>query len=303
MRDFDLVIIGAGPAGLTSALYGSRAGLSVAVLEHQMPGGQANLTFDIDNLPSNDAISGFALSKKMRERAESFGAKIIEDKAISIDAGSLIVSGESGTYQAKAIILATGAEHRKLGMPSEERFAGRGISYCAACDGAFFKGKKVLVIGGGNSAFGAAVYLSKISNDVAIVSRRDRFRADRCLVKSAKDAGVKLVPDLVPFEFRGGKSLASAVFKDRLTGETKELPAEGVFIYVGISPNVELAKAAGIELDDSGYIRVDCDQATSKEGIFAAGDVCGGIKQIVAAWGTGATAAIRAFEFITSGRH
>jgi len=303
MQHSDLVIIGAGPAGLAAALYASRAGLSVAVLEHQMPGGQVNLTFDIDNLPSNDAIGGFALSKKMRERAESFGAKLIEDKAISIDPSSLLVSGESDSYQAKAIILATGAEHRKLGIPSEDKFAGRGISYCATCDGAFFKGQRILVIGGGNSAFSAAVYLSNISMDVTIVSRRDKFRADNCIVDDAKKAGVKLVPDLVPFEFRGEKSLKSAVFKDRLTGELKELPADGVFVYVGISPNAELAKAAGIELDESGYIKVDCNQQTSKQGIFAAGDVCGGIKQIVAAWGTGAAAATRAFEFIISGKH
>ncbi len=302
MQNYDLIILGAGAAGLMAGLYGARAGLSTAILEHQLAGGQVNLTDVIDNLPSNPSMTGLELSGLLRKRAESFGASILQDKATSIDPASLVVSGESEAYQAKAIIFATGAEHRRLGIPGEERFSGKGVSYCSICDGAFFKGKRVLVIGGGNSALTSAIYLSKISDDVTVVHRRDELRAEKFVQDSTKKAGVKFLWNLLPQEFKGERNLESVLFKDKLTGELKEEPADGVFIYVGISPNTGLATAAGIELDDSGYIRVNRDQATSKRGIYAAGDVCGGVNQIVTAWGSGATAAMKAFEFITSGR-
>ncbi|MFW3146229.1 MAG: thioredoxin-disulfide reductase [Thermoplasmatota archaeon] len=294
---FDLAIIGGGPAGFSSAIYAGRSGLKAVILEKQMAGGQVMTSPSIENWPGEKEISGPDLTMKFREHAETYAEirEFSEVEEVQKDKAFIIKTPE-GEIKARSLIIATGAEHRKLGVPGEEALSGRGISYCATCDGFFFKGKDVLVVGGGSTALLYAIYLNNIDCRVKLIHRRDEFRGEKALQDQVKSLEIELVMDTVVEEFVGEEELRKAVVRNVKTGERSEIPASGAFIAVGEFPRNDIAKALGLELDEEGYIIVDRTMRTSVPGVFAAGDVTGGLKQIVAAASEGAVAATSAFE-------
>ncbi len=262
-----------------------------------MAGGQVVVSPSIENWPGEKDISGADLTMKFREHAGSY----VEIREF-VEIGSIekkdvfVIKTYDGEVHAKALILATGAEHRKLGVAGEEKLGGQGISYCATCDGFFFKGKEVVVVGGGSTALIYSIYLHNIDCKVKLIHRRDAFRGEKALQDQAKDLGIEFIMSTVVEEFVGDEMLDRIRIKNVETGEISELEAAGAFIAVGEIPNNELAISLGLDLDDEGYIKVDRQMKTSIPGIFAAGDVTGGLKQLVVAAGEGAVAATSAFE-------
>ncbi len=295
---YDLAIIGSGPAGSTAAVYAGRAGLRTVVLEKQMAGGQMVVSPLIENWPGDKEISGEVLSARMKQHAELYAPikEFAEVEGIERDGGLFHLRTPDGDIRSKAIIIATGATHRKLGVPGEEELSGRGVSFCATCDGFFFKGKDVIVVGGGNTALLYAIYLNNIGCRVKLVHRRDAFRAEKALQDQVAKFGIETVLSSVVERFVGEDSLDKAVIKDLRTGLSKELPVGGAFIAVGEEPNNGVARMLGVELDHEGYVKVERDMRTNVPGVFAAGDITGGLKQIVVAAGEGAVAATSAFE-------
>jgi thioredoxin reductase (NADPH) len=251
----------------------------------------------IENWPGDKEISGDVLSARMREHAELYAQikEFSEVEGIERDAGMFLLRTPEGTVSAKGLIIATGATHRKLGVPGEEELSGKGISYCATCDGFFFKGKDVLVIGGGNTALLYAIYLNNIGCHVKLVHRRDAYRAEKALVDQVRRFGIEQVSSSVVERFLGKEMLESAVIMDLKKGLSREVQVSGAFIAVGEEPNNDVALMLGVEIDHEGYVKVDRDMRTSVPGVFAAGDVTGGLKQIVVAAGEGAIAATTAF--------
>ncbi|MCK5772914.1 MAG: FAD-dependent oxidoreductase [Thermoplasmata archaeon] len=300
-REFELAIVGGGPAAFAAGIYAGRSGVKAAILEKMMPGGQMALSYLIENWPGEKEISGQDLTMKMREHAEQYSQIIefTEITSIKKDGDLFVLGSVEGDIRAKAVILATGAEHRKLGATGEEEFIGKGISYCATCDGFFFKGKKVLVVGGGNTALEYAVYLNNIECDVTLVHRRDTFRAEKRLQDQVKEAGIDTIMGSVVEEFTGGETLKAARLRNVKTDEIIDFEISGSFIAVGEIPNNELAKALGLDLDESGYVKIDREGRTSMPRIYGAGDVTGGLKQVVVAAAEGAVAATTAFEDLT----
>jgi len=296
MGKCDVLVVGAGAAGLAAAEYSSRSGLDTMVLEGMAPGGQLMLIAEIENYPGLGAISGFELASKFEEQAERFGAKIVyaEAQAIEKAGKSFLVRTDSEDIEAKAIILAMGAEHKKLSVPGEKEFEGKGVSYCATCDGPFFKGKDVVAVGGGDTALTEALYLSKLCKSVTLVHRRDEFRAQKILVDRAMKAGnIKFrMPSQIK-EIKGEGKVSSVLYAD---GEKQQ--ADAVFVFVGINPRSALANGI-ISLDERGYIIVDGQQRTNVDGIFAAGDVTNSsFKQVVTAASAGAVAAHSAGDYV-----
>jgi thioredoxin reductase (NADPH) len=272
---YDVVIVGAGPAGLTAGLYTSRAGLKTLILEKAAPGGKVFLTHLIENYPGIESIGGRDLAMQMQKHALKFGAEYAFGDVSEIkDLGETKkVISTMGEYEAKAVILATGTENRKLGVPGEEEFLGKGVSYCAVCDGNFFKDQDVTVIGGGNSALEEALYLADICKSVTIVHRRQEFRAESFIVNKVKDHDkIKLELDSVLEEIAGSEQVENVVLKNVKTEETKTIDTKGVFIYVGLIPVTENFKPLEI-LDEYGNIKVTKDMETPVKGIYAAGDV------------------------------
>ncbi|MGA1820309.1 MAG: NAD(P)/FAD-dependent oxidoreductase [Thermoplasmatota archaeon] len=294
---FDLAIIGAGPAGFSAGIYAGRSGLKTVVLDKQMAGGQVVTSPSIENWPGEKDISGPDLSMKFREHAESYAEirEFTEVESVTKDRVFHIRTYE-GEIRSRALLIATGAEHRKLGVPGEEEMSGRGVSYCATCDGFFFKGKDVLVVGGGSTALLYAIYLDNIQCRVKLVHRRDEFRGEKALQDQVRSLDIELVMDTVVEEFMGGDQLQKVRLRNVKTGEITEMPIDGAFIAVGEIPKNDIARSLGVELDGEGYIKVDRRMATSVPGVFAAGDITGGLKQIVVAAGEGAIAATSAFE-------
>ncbi len=290
---YDVIIIGAGPAGLTSAVYTSRAGLKTLILEKGAPGGKVFLTHLIENYPGYESIGGRELSSLMHKHALKFGAEYAYGDVLDIINGEdKEVITNNGTYKSKSVIVATGMENRKLGAPGEEEFSGRGVSYCAVCDGNFFRDQDVVVIGGGNSALEEALYLADICKSVTIVHRRQEFRAEQYIVQNVlnKD-NIELETDCVVSEIVGNDKVENVVIKNVKTNEIKSLNASGVFIYVGLIPVTNPFEKVGI-LDDSGFIPVDEHMKTSLDGIYAAGDVIPKeLRQITTAVNDGAIAA------------
>lgn len=304
MSEHDLVIIGGGPAGLTAGLYAARAKLSTIVLEREMLGGQMATTELIENYPGfSSASSGMELADAMREQGERFGLKIELTETTSVDFVGDVKTIETtiGTLTAKAAIIATGRRAQGLDVPGENELRGRGVSYCATCDGPFFRDKKVVVVGGGNSAIEEAIYLTRFASEVTVVHRRDELRADRVLQERAfAHEKMRFVLDSVVDRIEGDERVESVIVRNVKTGETRRIEAGGVFIYVGNTPNTELFEGQ-IELDERGYVIVDSDFATSAKGVFAAGDVRVGIaKQVATAVGDGAAAAISAERYLES---
>ncbi len=307
MEKRELVIIGAGPAGLTAAIYGRRSGLDVLILEKGLPGGQINITDEIENWPGVIHSSGQDLGEMFRKHAEKFNPEFreAEVRGIELKDGHKIVVTDKGPIQAAAVILATGASFRKQGCPGEAEFAGRGVSYCAVCDGAFFEDQEVAVIGGGNTAVEEGVYLTQFASKVSIIHRRDSFRADKVAVERALgNPKVQAIWDTVVEEIRGTEMVERLLLKNVKTGEQSELPVAGVFVFIGNEPNVGFLKplvdSGKLATAKGGWVKVNERMETSIEGIFAAGDLVEKyLRQVVTAAGDGATAAMAAYAYIS----
>ena len=291
-NSYDMIIIGTGPAGLCAAIYGQRALLKILSLEENyVSGGQMSTTYEVDNYPAKPGISGMDLGMEMREHAERMGAEIRRGKVRSIQRKGRLwrVSTKKESFLTKTVALAMGARHRLLGVPGEERLTGMGVSYCATCDGAFFKDKTVAVVGGGDVAVEDAVFLARICRKVYLIHRRDQLRAARILQERVKELpNVEIRWDSVVTEILGENQVSAAVVENKRLGTSQELPLEGVFVAVGIEPNTELAQGL-VELDSQGYVRAGEDGITSEPTIFAAGDIrTKPLRQIVTAVADGA---------------
>ncbi|MGQ9720031.1 MAG: thioredoxin-disulfide reductase [Candidatus Jordarchaeum sp.] len=299
-----LVIVGAGPAGLSAGIYAARFGLDAVVLEAKVSGGQAAEAAVIENYPGFVSVRGMELMDVMRRQAEECGC-VIHDlepiKKIEKKGKKIRVVSERETYVADAVIVATGRVHTRLGVPGEERLSGRGVSYCATCDGPLFRGRRVLVVGGGNTACSEALYLSDVAREVHLVHRRDDLRAEAYYKRVLAEKGVKFHWNSEVKEIEGDKIVNRIRLVNNKTGEESSLDVDAVFIAVGYRPVSEIAKEAGVKMDEEGYIVVDREQKTSVEGIFAAGDVTGGVFQIATAVGEGAAAAVNAYLYIRGG--
>lgn len=299
IREYDVVILGGGPAGLTAAIYAERSGLRSIIFERANVGGQVTITPVVENYPGFARIQGKALADLMAQQATQY-APIVQ--GVGVDDikkadGGFEVGTRQGLYKANAIIIATGAAHRTLDAPGENEFAGRGVSYCATCDGYLFKdGKNVIVVGGGNTALTDALYLESIGAHVSVVHRRDSFRAEDRLQQSLFQRNIPVYWNSRIAEITGTKVVERVRIENLRTGETREVKADGVFVAIGYKPNNEAAKMLGLALDSEGYIRVDHKQRTSIPFVYAAGDITGGEKQIAVAAGQGSVAAISAFE-------
>lgn len=302
---YDMVIVGGGPAGYTAALYGTRAGLDTVVLEKLSAGGQMALTHQIDNYPGfEDGIDGFTLAEKMQRQAERFGAKTeyAQVNAMDLAADPKRIETSDGVVYAKTVVLATGANPRKLGIEKEEELTGRGVAYCAACDGMFYKGKTVVVVGGGNSAAADALLLSRIAKKVIVVHRRDTLRATKIYHEPLMKAeNVEFRWNSTVTEFLHGDKVTGIRLKDVVTGEESVADCDGVFISVGRKPATELVKDQ-LELDKAGYIVAGETTQTSIAGVYAIGDVrTKQVRQIVTAVSDGAAAVHMAEEFLAGG--
>ena len=299
---YDTVIIGSGPAGLAAAIYAERAELNAIVIEKNVvSGGQVLTTYEVDNYPGVQGIGGYDLGMKFREHADSLGAEFVEDEVVRVETDGAVkkVVCTGNTYETKTVIIATGASHRKLGVPGEEELAGMGVSYCATCDGAFFRGKTTAVIGGGDVAIEDAIFLARLCKKVYVVHRRDELRGAKSLQKKLFSLdNVEMVWDSVAQRIEGENKVERLVVSNVKTGETRELELQGVFVAVGISPNSEVFQGT-VEMEN-GYIKAGEDCATSCPGIFAAVDVrTKNLRQIVTAVADGANAVTGVERYLT----
>lgn len=302
---YDMVIIGGGPGGYTAALYAARAGLDVLLLEKLSAGGQMALTHQIDNYPGFEAgIDGFTLAEKMQQQAERFGAKteLAEVRSVDLRAVPKKVDTSEGTFYGQTVVIATGASPRELGLPGEPELVGRGVHYCAACDGMFYRGKTVVVVGGGNSAAGDASLLHRVAKEVILVHRRDTLRATKLYHASLMNAqNISFCWNSVVTELLHTQRLTGVRIQNVITGAETEIPCDGVFVSIGRKPASELA-AGQLALDDTGYIIADESTRTSIPGVFAVGDVrAKALRQVVTAVSDGAAAAYQAEEFLANG--
>ena len=307
-KEYDLIVVGAGPAGLTAGMYGVRSGLETLVLEKGICGGLSNEAPEIENYPGFKRIRGMELAEKMKEQALEY-VEIKELEKVEKIAWSgkgkeknMVVFTEKGSYVTRAAVICSGTKHRRLDVKGEDEFLGKGISYCATCDGFFFRDKSVIVVGGGDSAVREALFLNNIGCKVTLVHRRGKLRAEPYLQKNLEKAGVRILWNSVVKEIRGDNVVGSIVRFDKDRGIEDELSAEGVFISIGEEPVNELAVQMGIKTNDNGYIITDKSQRTNLERVYAAGDVTGGVRQIVVACAEGAIAATSAYNDLQENR-
>jgi thioredoxin reductase (NADPH) len=298
----DLIIIGAAPAGLTAGLYAARARLKTVLLERLSPGGQIITTDMVENYPGfPDGISGYELVDRMRRQAERFGLEILiqEVRQLILSPEKKIVITDSNQYEAKAVILACGATPSKIGIEGEKVLTGKGVSYCATCDGPFFRDQEVAVIGGGDTAVEEALFLTKFVSKVHLVHRRDELRATKLLRERAiKSEKINVIWDTIPTRIKGNAVVEGIDLKNVKTGGESHLPVEGVFVFIGYSPNNELFNGQ-LELDEQGFVLTNDDMETSVPGVFAAGDIRSKLlRQVATAVGEGATAAFAAERYI-----
>jgi len=293
----NLAVVGAGPAGLSSGMYAGRFGLNAVVFDEKIVGGIVNLTHIVENYPGFEKISGMELMEKMKKQAEKYCEihEMEKVKNIEIDEGIKIFTSKN-EYKVKAVIFATGTEKRKLDVKGEKEFLGRGVSYCATCDGSFFRNKKTVVVGGGNAAATEALHLKNLGSDVSLIHRRNKLRADKILQDYVFEKKIKVLWDSVVEEIFGGSVVKGIRIKNVKDGSIKNIDIDGVFVSVGEKPNSAIAKSIGVKTDEKGYIVVDKKQRTNISKIYAAGDVTGGLKQIVTACAEGAVAANSAYE-------
>lgn len=300
-KEFDIVIIGGGYSGLTAAIYALRAGLKVILLEKFTVGGQAALTYEIANFPSYDNINGFELCVRMQAHAEGLGLQIGYEEVTSFDLTGKIkkVNTHKNEYLSKVVIISTGASSRKLYVNGEEKFIGKGVSYCATCDGNFYQNKTVAVVGGGNTAVEDALYLSNIASKVYLIHRRDNFRASRILIDKLKEnSRIELVLDSVVQEVSGGKKVEGIYITNKKTGGERGLLVDGVFVAIGQTPNTDLFKEQ-IQMTDKGYILVDDEMRTNIDGVYASGDcIDKKLRQVITACSDGAIAGEMSSKYI-----
>jgi len=300
--DYDMIIIGAGAAGMAAGQYACRANLKVLILEEKAPGGQAILIDSLENYPGfADPINGFEFAESMRKQATAFGAKFSTEKVESVTQNSdktFTICTSDRSYTAVVVILATGAEHRSLGVKGEKELQGRGVSYCATCDGPFFKNKHIVVVGGGDAACDEALFLSNLTDTVTMVHRRNEFRAQKALVtRTLHNPHIKVVFDTTVKEVKGTDKVTAVILQNVKTQEERELACDAVFFFVGMMPQTELFPDA--RKDATGYIITDEDMHTSIEGLYAAGDVrAKSFRQVVTAVADGAIAAHTAAAYI-----
>ena len=302
MTRYDLIIIGSGPAGLAAAIYAQRARLNTLVVEKAMvSGGQVLTTYEVDNYPGLPGMGGYDLGMKLREHADALGAVFAEDEVVRVENDGEIkrVVCEQETYEAKALIIATGAHHRKLGVPGEEELAGAGVSYCATCDGAFFRGQVTAVVGGGSTALEDAEFLSAYCEKVYLIHRRDEFRGEQWLAENLrKKENVEFVLNAVVTDIIGEGSVQGIRVKDTKTGESREISVAGLFVAIGQMPDNKAFEPL-VELDAGGYIQAGEDCRTSNDGVFAAGDCrTKTVRQLTTAAADGAVAGLAACEYI-----
>ena len=301
---YDLIIVGSGPAGLTAALYAAREGIETLVIERAGTGGQAGVTERLDNFPGfPDGVSGADFADRLRQQAERFGVEILaaqEVTAVGADGDYRFVrTADDREYRAWAVLLATGSTYRRLGIPGEEDFIGAGVHFCATCDGPFYRGRDVLVIGGGNSAGEESLFLTKFASNVTIASRNPQLSASRIVVeKVAENEHINVLFQVAPVAFKGEKRLEGVVLRNTATGEEQEIHPAGVFVFIGLTPNTEVVKDI-VERDTMGFILTDMALQTSVPGIFAAGDCrSGSTKQAGSAAGEGAAVALAIRRYV-----
>ncbi|MDN6397958.1 MAG: thioredoxin-disulfide reductase [Alkalibacterium sp.] len=298
---YDVIIIGAGPGGLTAALYASRSNLKTLILEKGIPGGQLNNTAEIENYSGFKSVTGPDLSMKMLEGATQFGAEHVYGDVREIADKETVkeVITSDKTYQTRSVIIATGAEHKKLGVKGEAEFNGRGVSYCAVCDGAFFRNKEIIVVGGGDSAVEEGAYLTQFADKVTIIHRRDELRAQKILQDRAyKNKKIDFIWDTVVEEIVGEESVTGVEVKNVKNGETSLVRTDGAFIYIGLLPNSESFMSLPIT-NEEGWIETDANMMTQIPGIFAVGDVRETVlRQVATAVGDGSIAGNAAYQYV-----
>ena len=297
---FDTIILGGGPAGLSAAIYAARGAVSTAIVDINMLGGQPSNYLELENYPGFQIVGGYDLMEKFEEHADKFGVQKFPMQEIeSVDLKNKIIKTKEYEFKAGTIIIATGAQPMKLGVPGEQEFVGRGVSYCAVCDGAFYKNKVVAVVGGGNAAVEEAMYLTKFADKVYVIHRRDELRADKIVQERAfKNEKIEFIWNSVVKEIKGDNLVTTAVLENVKTKENSNLQVNVVFPYIGMTPNVELFSGQ-LQQDARGFIVTDETMATSVEGVFAIGDVrTTPLRQVVTAAADGAVGAVYAVKYL-----
>ena len=299
--DYELAIIGAGPAGYSAGIYAARSGIKTILFDKSGGGGLAMLSPNIENYAGFESISGTELMEKMKQHASKYVEMKFYEEVIKIEKSNktFTIETDNGTYTVGAVLFCTGTEHRKLNVPGEVELQGKGVSYCATCDGFFFKGKKVAVVGGGNSALIEAVFLKQIGcEEVYLIHRRDQLRAEKAYEDDAREKQVQILFNKVVEKIAGEEKTQYLDLKDAVNNEKSKLDVDGVFISIGELPQNKLAKNIGVKLDEHGYIITDKQQRTNINGIYAAGDIAGGLRQVVTACAEGAIAALSSTEAV-----
>ena len=299
--DYELAIVGAGPAGFSAAIYAKRSGISTIVFDRGSGGGLLQLAPNIENYAGFVSILGVDLVEKMKQHASKYADFHFYEEVKNVEPLSpgFMITTQKTTYQVGAVILCTGTEHKKLDVPGESKLLGKGVSYCATCDGYFFKGKRVVVVGGGNTALMESIFLKQLGcKEVYVVHRRDQFRAEKIYEDEAREKGVHFLFNTLVDEIYGNENVSSVSLFNVSTSERSRLTVDGVFASVGVIPQNEIARSLGLKLYEDGYIRVDNEQRTNVRGVYAAGDITGGLRQVVTACAKGAIAALTTTEVL-----
>ena len=298
---YELGIIGAGPAGYAAAIYAERAGVNTIVFDKEMGGGLAAISPNIENYPGFESISGLDLVEKMKSQASKYTKIKFYEEVLDVEkkGKNFTIKTNKNKYDVKAVLFCTGTAYKKLEVYGEKELSGKGVSYCATCDGFFFKGKNVVVVGGGNSALIEAIYLKQLGcNQIHLIHRRDQFRAEKAYENEAKDKGVIFHFNKVVEKINGKEKVEAITLKDTNTNDISELKIDGVFISIGEEPKNNLAKKLGVKLDDKGFIVTDKEGRTNIKAVYAAGDITGGLRQVITACSKGAIAALASTEII-----
>lgn len=304
MVDYDIIIVGVGPAGLAAGIYAARRNLKTLVIG-ELLGGQMSWAHVVENYPGIDPMPGTELAQKMKSQAEKYGCEVIMDsvKAFELKGEVKKIKTSLKEYTCKAVIFATGSHYRKLGVEGEKEFIGKGVSYCSTCDGPLFKGKRVAVIGGSDSSITSALYLNSIASETYLIHRKDQLKAEEVNQKKIVESPVKIIWNSVVEKIEGDNVVKKIIIKDVNTNETKELEIDGVFVEIGEIPTTDIMSAAGIEVNERNFIKVNDKLETNIEGVYAAGDVTGSFAQIVTAAASGAEAATNAYLYLKGGAY